>query len=216
MDKLKKILENGLLEFQEQQDGVLDISLSQIKKLIDYILLLHKWNKVHNLTGIRSLTNMIYYIILDSISAYDFVKKQKLVLDVGTGPGIPGLVLAIILPGTNFILVDSNKKKLKFVQHVVTCLQLANVQVFHERIEKFVFDQKFPLIISKAFSSLDSFIEKTSHLCADNGLFLSFKGEDVQAQVEKIPLTYSLASIKDFKIPGINSRRSIVLVKKKT
>ncbi len=217
MAQLKQLLQDGISELVATLNININISIEQQKKLLNYLSLLQQWNKVHNLTAIKVPADMVSYILLDSIVAYDLVKKHKEVLDVGTGAGIPGLVLAIITPDTDFILVDSSKKKLKFVQHVVSRLQLPNVRVFHRRVEDFTLDddeQKFSLIMSRAFSSLDIFIEKSSHLSPNHGLFLTFKGPNVESEAEKLPSGYNVVNIQKYKISGISGLRSPIVVEK--
>lgn len=182
----------------------------QYQQLIDYILLLDKWNKVYNLTSIDGVEEMLVHHVLDSIVAYHKVKNYKTVLDVGTGAGIPGIILAIVLPEIRFCLLDSNKKKLKFVQHAITCLKLTNVELTSLRIEDFSPEQKFDLVVSRAFADLNSFLALSSGAVDVTGEFLAYKGVAPDFAKEPLPKGFVLKELVDLSVPGLNKHRCLV------
>jgi 16S rRNA (guanine527-N7)-methyltransferase len=188
MTHLKKILEQGLLELN------LNLSPEQIKQLIDYLALLQKWNKVYNLTAISNPTEMVILHLLDSLVIIPHLKGQTF-LDVGTGAGLPGLVLAITRPDWQITLLDSNAKKTRFLIQTMAELQLQNVKVVCSRIEQWKTEQKFDVIISRAYSDLKQFCEQCLPFCTSSGYLAAMKGKlptDELQHIEKyqvIPLS---------------------------
>lgn len=154
----------------------LAVNREKIKLLDKYIKLLQKWNKAFNLTSITNTEDIINLHIIDSASVAKFIKGDN-ILDVGTGGGLPGIILAILMPEKQFTLLDSNSKKVRFLRQCKLELGLNNICPTHERIEKFIPKQKFDIIISRAFSSLDDFFIKCQQHLAVNGLLLAMKGK---------------------------------------
>ena len=205
--KLLTLLEGGV-----NQVG-LSLSSPQLEKLLLFIDLIAKWNKVHNLTAINNKKDMVVYHLLDSMVAVPFMQNYETVLDVGTGAGIPGIPLAIAMPNTKFTLVDSRSKRVKFVQFAIRSLQLSNVEVIHSRIEDFNQD-KFSVITSRAFSSLSNFVNLSKHLVADSGAILAYKGDDSTVSQEELPEGFSLSKIHRVSVPHLEAKRCLVLVNK--
>jgi len=195
----------------ELADGLkrLQITLGrqQQELLLEYLLLLAKWNKVFNLTAIRDPEEMVSRQLLDSLSILPWVRGAR-VLDVGTGAGLPGLPLAIACPDIHFTLLDSNGKKTRFVQQAVAQLGLDNVEVVNERIERFQDPRGFEVITSRAFASLVDFFASTGHLLAPGGRWLAMKGLADKEQ-DKLPgdLRYQLHPLV---IPGCEGERHLV------
>ncbi len=165
---LGEALANGLK--QQAQD----IGQAEQKKLIQFVELLNKWNKVYNLTSIRKPEEMISLHLLDSLVMLPFFSvavagenEIKRVLDVGTGGGIPGIPLAICRPDIDFVLLDARGKKIRFIQTVIAQLGLKNVTAVHSRVEEFHVEEaeKFDRIISRAFASLEDMLMFCQHLC---------------------------------------------------
>lgn len=152
----------------------LHLKQTQIENLIFYLELLYKWNNVHNLTAIRNKEDMVYRHILDSLCIVSYVSGG--VLDVGSGPGLPGIPLAIACPEIYVTTLDSNGKKVRFMEHVRLQLGIKNLQVIQERVEEFKVYEKFDVIVSRAFSSLRKMFINTRHLLDENGFFLAMKG----------------------------------------
>ena len=162
----------------------LDLTQTQIENLISYLELLYKWNKVHNLTAIRNKEEMVYRHILDSLSIVSYVSGG--VLDVGSGPGLPGIPLAIACPEIKVMTLDSNGKKVRFMEQVRLQLGIENLQVIHARVEAFKVYEKFDVIVSRAFSSLREMFINTRHLLDENGFFLAMKGRYPTEELQEL------------------------------
>lgn len=188
------------------------------QKCIDYIELLHKWNGIHNLTAITEPFEMITKHILDSLTVYPFLaeSKAKTILDVGTGAGLPGIILALCFPDRKFVLIDSQQKKINFVQHVVLSLKLENVSPICERVEKFKPHQRFDWVISRAYASLSEFVQTAEHLCHEEGRFIAMKGKLSLEEKEALPNSVTIERFENLELPGSSAARSLVFLKKET
>lgn len=151
---------------------------------LGFVLQSHlKWNAVHNISAHRTERDVMIYQLMDSLSVVDHIKPGDL-LDVGTGPGFPGLPLAIACPDTEVTLLDANAKKLAFAHYIKSQLGLDNLKIVHQRIEQFVPSQGFSQIISRAFTQLDRMIGLTHHLLAADGAILAMKGARIDEEIE--------------------------------
>jgi len=170
MDETQQILTAGL--------DALALELTQVQqqKLLNFIQLIVKWNRSYNLTAIREPAAMMRLHILDSLLCLPHIKGVN-IADIGTGAGIPGIPLAICRPEIQFMLIDSNAKKTRFVQQAILELQLTNVTVHQSRVETLDTTNKFDLIISRAFSSLQNYFTWGQHLLAPNGSMLAMKAQ---------------------------------------
>ncbi|MEZ5523627.1 MAG: 16S rRNA (guanine(527)-N(7))-methyltransferase RsmG [Pseudomonadales bacterium] len=200
------------------QQGIesLDLKLSdeQFQLLIDYLGLLQKWNKAYNLTAVRDPEDMVTYHLLDSLTlAKHFQQPALSVIDVGTGAGLPGIVLAILFPEHRFTLLDSNGKKTRFLMQAKIELGLDNVDVVNSRVELFQPDGGFDIVISRAFTALDNFANITSHLCAAGGLFYAMKGKYPQQEIELLPESFKVVTIDRLLVPGLPDERHLVIFK---
>ena len=164
-------LEKGL-----QQLG-LDISADTQQKLIDYLQLMLKWNKAYNLTAIRDLDSMVIRHVLDSLSILPYIKAGP-VLDVGTGPGLPGIPLALCLPDYKFVLLDSNGKKTRFLTQCKIDLKLENIDIIHSRVEDYKPGSGFEIITCRAFAALNTILDRTQHLLTSTTRVMAMKGKD--------------------------------------
>lgn len=178
-----------------------------------YLELLSKWNKAYNLTAIREPEQMLTHHILDSLVIAPYIEGPR-VLDVGTGPGFPGLPLAMVLPDCHFILLDSNSKKTRFVNQVVLELGVKNVEVITSRVENFQPKQNINTVISRAFSSLAEFVEKTSRLCVKKGLLIAMKGRYPTDELVTLDPILDF-EVKKLQVPDLNAERHLVLVRLK-
>jgi len=185
----------------------LPVSSRQCDQLSQFLALLAKWNRVYNLTAIRDPDQMIGEHLLDSLSLTPYVSGLRL-LDVGTGGGLPGIPLAILLPDIEFTLLDSNAKKTRFVQQAVIELKLDNVEVVCSRIEAYQPDAGFEQITSRAFTSLHRFAEAVRHLANATTQLLAMKGKypaDEIAELGEIE-----TEVIELKVPMINAERHLV------
>jgi len=210
---LERLLSSGL-----QQMGIALTVVAQ-QKLLSYGALLAKWSKAYNLTTVRDPAQIITLHILDSLSVLSFLDNVSSVLDVGTGAGLPGIPLAIARPDISFKLLDSQQKKIIFVQHVITSLQLTNVIATQQRIESLQVsspvDPGFDVIVSRAFASLQEFVNLISSICTKQTRIIAMKGrrELVLQEAALLPPSYQLVNIETVTVPGVNGERCLVFLK---
>jgi len=189
----------------------LELSAESQKKLLDYLALLQKWNKVYNLTAIRDAKQMVSHHLLDSLAVLPHLWPGRW-LDVGCGAGLPGLVLAIARPDWSFTLLDSNSKKTSFVQQATIELGLNNVKVSCARVEEYFVNEKFEGIISRAFAETADFIKLTRHLLAKNGRWAAMKGTPEQ-ELQRLPGDIVVERIIPLSVSGLDAARCLVLLK---
>ncbi|HIG07751.1 MAG: 16S rRNA (guanine(527)-N(7))-methyltransferase RsmG [Methylococcales bacterium] len=204
MQKCQEILNEGL--------NALDLLVTQAqqKKLIAFIALIEKWNKAYNLTAIRNPEQMVRLHLLDSLAIANYIQGPK-VLDIGTGAGLPGIPLALIYPDYSFVLLDSNSKKTRFVQQAVIELGLKNVTVWHGRIEHYQPTIYFNSIVSRAFSSVQSFVSVASERLSSGGVLLAMKGRHPDKELQQIDNDFSVIPIM---VPGVDAERCLVQLHK--
>ena len=196
--------------------NTLGLSLSteqcdQLSWLVDTHL---KWNQTFNISAYRDETAVVRYQIMDSLSVHPWIGSGSL-LDVGTGPGFPGLPLAICNPSLPVTLLDSNDKKLAFARHVAAVLQLKNVRILHRRIEDVPTTTQFEQIISRAFTDLSGMISKTLPLLADLGQILAMKGARVEAEVADAAQTHPNCCIEVHQVPHVVDEHRVLAVIKR-
>ncbi|MCX7192465.1 MAG: 16S rRNA (guanine(527)-N(7))-methyltransferase RsmG [Proteobacteria bacterium] len=195
------------------QRGILQLGLSVSReaqeRLLAYLALLVKWNKVYNLTAIRDPQQMVCHHLLDSLAVMPHLNAGRW-LDVGCGAGLPGLVLAICQPDWHITLLDSNSKKTGFVQQVIIELGLRNAQVCCARVEDFQATEKFQGIISRAFTELGDFLCITRHLIADDGRWVAMKGLP-EKELPGVPEDCAVEQIVPLVVPGLNAARCLVI-----
>lgn len=175
---------------------------------------LARWNQRVNLTAIRDPEDMITGHLLDSLSVRPMLSGSR-ILDVGTGAGFPGLPLAIVEPEKSFMLVDSNNKKIMFVDHVVALLGLTNVTAEKARTEDFAPGKRFATVIARAVAALPRLIEIAGHHVREDGVFIALKGRYPAAELQQIPDTWDY-SVKELKVPGLEagSRHAVLMTRK--
>ena len=188
----------------------MDVSLTdeQVRQLLDYHALINKWNKVYNLSAIRDPLESIKKHFLDSFSILEFI-KPGLLLDVGSGAGLPGIIIAIMKPKTNVFVIDSVGKKCRFMQTVKTELGLENLTVINNRVESFNYPELFSQITSRAFASAIDTVNKTKHLIANDGRYLLMKGDNIA--LENIENMESKVHV--LKVPFVSDNRSLLEIK---
>lgn len=202
---------------QELAAGIADLKLEldfeRQKKLLDYLQLLHKWNNVYNLTAVRKVEQMVFYHLLDSLAVLPHLWPRHW-LDVGSGAGLPGLILAIAQPDWQFTLIDSNSKKTSFIQQAIVELNLSNVKVRCTRVEELKIGEKFDGIISRAFADTSDFVNTTRHLLAANGRWAAMKGVPEQ-ELQRLFGGVEVERNIPISITGLNAARCLVILKVK-
>ena len=186
---------------------LMDIALTelQIQQLLSYHSLISKWNKVYNLSAIRDPLESIKKHFLDSLSIISFI-KDELLLDVGSGAGLPGIVIAIMKPKTKVFVIDSVGKKCRFMQTAKTELALTNLTVINSRVEDFVPKEPFSQITSRAFADTNETINKTQHLVSSDGRYLLMKGDNInEDDINNINI-----KIHSLKVPFVSDNRSLL------
>lgn len=208
-DELSGMLKDGVSSLN------LEMSEVQIAQMISYLALLFKWNSVYNLTSVRDPQDMVRQHLLDSLSAVYAFKGAKNILDVGSGGGLPGIVLAIAYPETKLSMIDTVNKKTAFLSQVKAELKLKNVTVHTGRVEQLKVGDKFDVITSRAFSELNNFINWSHHLLASQGQFIAMKGVEPNHEIERLPEGWEVCSIESLHVPGLDAQRHLVFIKQK-
>ena len=195
----------------------LDVSLEAQQKLLQYLSLLSKWNKVYNLTAVREPLEMVTLHLLDSLSVLPHIQARNL-LDVGSGGGLPGIVLAICLPQLKVTTIDTVQKKTIFMRQAKGELGLNNLEVVHARVENYQPSEKFEAIISRAFSDTALFVKLTEHLLAQNGKWLAMKGqvphEELTSLAIKVNHAIKIKNIVPLNVAGLDAERHLLVIEK--
>lgn len=212
---LKTKLETGLVEMG------LQVTAEQQVQLINYLLLISKWNKVHNLTAVRDPLEMVTLHLLDSLSVLPYVQAlaPKRLLDVGAGAGLPSIPLAICMPELQVTAIDAVQKKASFMRQAKGELGLSNFHVESGRVEALTKEPKFDVIISRAFSEMALFVKLTKHLLAEKGLWLAMKG--VLPDLELAALTAAEPEVEFIKtvrleVADLQAERHLVFLRPST
>ena len=196
----------------------ISLSARQIEKLLDYLALLVKWNSVYNLTSIRDPQQMVIQHLLDAMSSLFAFKGAKKVLDVGTGGGLPGIVIAIwameVEPDMQVHLIDTVKKKTAFLTQVKAELGLEKVTVHSGHVEKLASENMFDVITSRAFAELIDFVDLSGHLLEQDGNMIALKGKKPDEEIQRLPLAWKVEKIESLSVPGMQADRHLVWIKK--
>lgn len=199
---------------EQLEEGVKQLNLSlhthQYDQLILYVSCLIKWNRIYNLTAIDDPDKIITHHLLDSLAiAFAFYDANH-ILDVGSGAGLPGLVLAICFPHVCVTLIDKVHKKTAFLTQVKTELCLKNVSVYTARVEAFQSEQLFDIVTSRAFSDIAHFIYLTEHLVKTSGKICALKGQLPQKEIDNIPCSWQVKKITPIAVPFLNVKRHMI------
>lgn len=193
----------------------LEPSDRDLQRLLEYLQLLSKWNKTYNLTAVRDSEEMLWRHLVDALSVAPYINGPR-ILDVGTGPGLPGIPLAILYPTLSFSLLDSNVKKTRFLTQSVIELGLSNVEVLHTRVETLSGTECFDQIVSRAFASLDKMVDLCHPLLLPSGQFLAMKGQqplDEQAALEKaFAHRFKITEDVSLDVPGCEGQRHLIII----
>jgi 16S rRNA (guanine527-N7)-methyltransferase len=194
----------------------LDVSPAQQDKLMNYLALMFKWNAVYNLTSLRDPMQMVTHHLLDSLAAVPAFAAAQNVLDVGSGGGLPGIVLAIVRPDMKVSMIDTVHKKTAFLTQVKAELGLANVTVYTARVEQLQVSDKFDVITSRAFADLSDFVNWSSHLLADGGRYIALKGVAPKDEQERLPEEWKVDKVEPLDVPRLGAERHLVFIERST
>jgi 16S rRNA (guanine527-N7)-methyltransferase len=184
----------------------------QQNQLVDFVLLLHKWNKTYNLSSVRDPSEMMVKHIFDSIAVAPHLHGIN-IADVGTGPGLPGIPLAIMCPEKMFTLIDSLGKRVRFMKQAVHALGISNVTPIQSRVEALIPEKPFDVVLSRAFASLNDMLHWCKHLSSPQGEFLALKGQLHQQELTDIPAQFTLVKSIPLLIPSLIGERHLVKIK---
>ncbi len=202
LNKLTRLLDQAGISLTDHQKN----------QLVGYVDMLHKWNKAYNLTSVRDPNEMLVRHILDSIVVAPHLQGERFI-DVGTGPGLPGIPLSIVRPECQFTLLDSLGKRVRFLRQVQHELKLENIYPVQSRVEEFRAEPPFDGVISRAFASLNDMIGWCKHLPAQNGRFYALKGILPEDEIAQLPDGFEVESAIKLRVPQLEGERHLVIVK---
>ncbi|NIR61484.1 MAG: 16S rRNA (guanine(527)-N(7))-methyltransferase RsmG [Gammaproteobacteria bacterium] len=180
-------------------------------RLLAYLELLAKWNRAYNLTAVRDPAEMVPRHLLDSLSIAHLIEGRR-VADVGTGPGLPGIPLAIAQPDRHFVLIDSNAKKTRFVFQALSELGVANAEVVRQRVETYRPRRPFDTVLARAFAPLDRLLGAVAHLCAPGARVVAMRGARPEGELEGLPAGFELRGVEPLRVPGLEGERCALLI----
>lgn len=199
-------------------DGIralhLDLGDAQVAQLMDYLALLSKWNAVYNLTAVREPARMVEQHLLDSLAAVPAFDGAENVLDVGSGGGLPGMVLAIARPDMRVAMVDTVHKKTAFLTQAKSELGLSNVTIHTSRVEQLETPRKFDVITSRAFAELADFVSWSNHLLTEGGRFIAMKGVLPTDEIARLPAGWKAAVVQSLAVPHLNAERHLIFIER--
>jgi 16S rRNA (guanine527-N7)-methyltransferase len=188
------------------------VSPSQQARLASHLELIAKWNRVHNLTAVRDTSQMVVLHLLDSLSIRPQLSGARTIADVGTGPGFPGIPVAIVRDDAVVTLIESSHKKAAFLQQAKSELALANVSIACERVEHFKTEAGFDAVVSRAFSDLPDFVAQAGHLVAPGGKLIAMKGVYPFDEIARVPSSHRVAQVLELHVPSLDAKRHLVVL----
>ncbi len=193
-----------------------DLSVTELQQqqLVGYVQLMHKWNKAYNLTSVRNPAEMLVKHILDSIVVAPYLQGTRFI-DVGTGPGLPGIPLAIMLPDKHFYLLDSLGKRVRFMRQAGHELGLKNITPIQSRVEEFQPPEKLDAVLSRAFASIKDMLHWCQHLVDSSGAFLALKGVYPEQEIAEIAADFHVNDVVKLAVPGLQGDRHLVHISKR-
>ncbi|ECP3865274.1 16S rRNA (guanine(527)-N(7))-methyltransferase RsmG, partial [Salmonella enterica] len=198
LNKLSRLLDEAGISLTDHQKTL----------LVAYVDMLHKWNKAYNLTSVRDPAEMVVRHILDSIVVAPYLQGQRFI-DVGTGPGLPGIPLAIVLPDAHFTLLDSLGKRVRFLRQVQHELRLENITPVQSRVEAYPSEPPFDGVISRAFASLNDMVSWCHQLPGEKGRFYALKGQLPEDEIASLPDEFSVESVEKLRVPQLEGERHL-------
>ncbi|MFI4956910.1 MAG: 16S rRNA (guanine(527)-N(7))-methyltransferase RsmG [Gammaproteobacteria bacterium] len=186
-----------------------------LEDFVTYLTLMSRWQKVFNLTAIKTPEAQVTHHIMDALSIIPYLEGQRFI-DVGTGAGVPGIVLAIAKPEYQLTLLDSVGKKIQFLQQVKMSLKLNQVELVNSRVEAYHADPLFDGVITRAFSSINDMLAGTKHLCKQDGLFYAMKGQLPQDELAALPTGFEVRATHTLHVPGLDAERHLIVMRGNT
>ncbi|MBS0853344.1 MAG: 16S rRNA (guanine(527)-N(7))-methyltransferase RsmG [Enterobacteriaceae bacterium] len=202
LNKLSRLLDEAGISLTDHQKN----------QLVAYVDMLNKWNKAYNLTSVRDPNEMLVRHILDSIVVAPHLEGSRFI-DVGTGPGLPGIPLSIVRPECQFTLLDSLGKRVRFLKQVQHELKLENITPVQSRVEEFPAEPPFDGVISRAFASLNDMVSWCHHLPGEQGRFYALKGVMPEEEIALLPSKYAVEKSVKLKVPQLTGERHLVIIK---
>lgn len=206
---------------KELRDGLLGLGLTlrdgQVAQLLAYLELIRKWSRVYNLTAVRDPHEMLTHHLLDSLAVVQPLQRQTQgrsirLLDVGSGAGLPGVVIALCCPEIRVDCVDAVAKKAAFVQQAAVALQLPNLRGLHDRVEKLA--GPYDVIVSRAFASIPDFVAWSAGALAEQGIWMAMKGRHPADEIAALPPQFPVFHVEQLQVPGLDAERCIVWVRR--
>jgi 16S rRNA (guanine527-N7)-methyltransferase len=208
------------------RQGLVELGLphsdAQVQQLLDYLDLIQKWTKVYNLTAVRDPAEMLTHHLLDSVAAISPLDRQLQalgslsmpvrLLDVGSGAGLPGIVIAICRPDVVVHCVDTVAKKAAFIQQVAVSLRLPNLRGLHARVESLT--ESYDVVSSRAFASLVDFTNWSGAALAGHGVWMAMKGKHPEDEIATLPSSVEVFHVEQLKVPGLDAERCIVWMRR--
>lgn len=211
MEELKSSL---LMAFDKAVVSLdLDVSEQQKDQLINFVLLIHKWNKAYNLTSVRDPQQMLIKHIIDSIVVAPYLTKSRYI-DVGTGPGLPGIPLSIMHPDKHFVLLDSLGKRVRFMKQAGFEMGLTNIEPVQSRVEQYQSDLPLDGVLSRAFASIKDMLHWCQHLVDSKGEFLALKGQYPEQEIALLPEGFEVVESVELDIPALDGDRHLIKIRK--
>jgi len=202
LNKLTRLLDAAAITLTDHQK----------QQLVAYVGMLDKWNKAYNLTSVRDPNEMLVRHILDSIVVAPHLEGSRFI-DVGTGPGLPGIPLSIVCPDKHFTLLDSLGKRVRFLRQVQHELKLDNIAPVQSRVEDFPAEPPFDGVISRAFASMTDMVNWCKHLPAQQGRFYALKGLRPDDEITALPDAFEVEKIVELAVPGLEGERHLVIIR---
>ncbi|WP_028773417.1 16S rRNA (guanine(527)-N(7))-methyltransferase RsmG [Shewanella waksmanii] len=191
----------------------LDATPQQKQQLLDFVGMLNKWNKAYNLTSVRDPEQMLIRHIMDSLTVSPYLQGQRFI-DVGTGPGLPGIPLAIMNPDKTFVLLDSLGKRIRFQKQVQFELGIGNMTSVESRVEAYQPEELFDGVLSRAFASIEDMLHWCQHLPKSDGCFYALKGQLSDEEMAKLPANFSVSEVIELNVPKLDEQRHLLKVVK--